>query len=78
MFQLDKEKTSFVVRSEICGMDTDAQRGAGITIPGLVKIQPGKDCEQNDSCFEAITAVGGVSHQVTSTRPYITNFSAIP
>lgn len=27
-----------MVRSVICGMDTDAQRGVGITIPGLVKI----------------------------------------
>lgn len=27
-----------MVRSVICGVDTDAQRGVGITIPGLVKI----------------------------------------
>lgn len=27
-----------MVRSVICGMDSDAQRGVGITIPGLVKI----------------------------------------
>lgn len=27
-----------MVRSVICGMDTDAQGGVGITIPGLVKI----------------------------------------
>lgn len=42
MFQLDKGKKSFMVRSVICGMDMDAQRGVGITIPGLVKIHLGK------------------------------------
>lgn len=43
MFQLDKEKEKcFMVRSVICGTDTHAQRGVGVTIPGLVKIHLGK------------------------------------